>query len=240
MYYYITPKYNVALNAKVGSSTLARSIIREFYPEKNKEILQTKTPPNILENDKQWHWLCPGTHNPDKDIVLFVRDPISRFLSACQQVGITQTDLDTAIDSLINDNYFIRTPIVSMGSPSKEDKIKNINILNQKRYEERLNRINQNLPVKPKFKRIGFIRDDIHFWKQYPYIINKTYCFKFPDYFQEGLKFIGITNNIPIVNKGKKDKLILSDNQKLQIESYYQKDIDLFNSLNESIKIIIP
>jgi hypothetical protein len=93
MYYYSTPNYSVALNAKVGSSTMARLIIKQFYPKEHKRISYAKFPNGITENQKQWHWMCPGSQSPDKPIVLLVRNPIDRFLTACQQIGVQQIDI---------------------------------------------------------------------------------------------------------------------------------------------------
>ena len=239
MYYYTTPNYNVALNAKVGSSTLARAIIRQYYPKENEKIIHTKTPPNILENDKQWHWLCPGTNNPDKPIVLFVRDPINRFISACQQIRINNNDLDNLINSLINDIHFIREPKIEMLRKDYSEQIQKIDKLNDQRLQQRNNRIANGDSVRARFRRIGFIRDDIHFWHQHEYIKDETYCFKFPEHFNEGLQFIGLdTSSIPRVNVAKKEKLTLSEKQLESVIKYYHKDVKLFNSLKESGQLI--
>jgi hypothetical protein len=239
MYYYITPNYNVALNAKVGSSTLAREIIRQYYPEQNKKIIYTKTPSHVLENDKQWHWLCPGTNDPDKPIVLFIRDPISRFISACQQIGITKYDLTNVIDSLLNDTYFIREPKIEMLRRDRNEQIKNIDHLNIKRLEQRNDRITENKKVRAKFRRIGFIRDDIHFWHQYKYINNEAYCFKFPEHFILGLQFMGLdTECIPMVNVAKREKLVISQENINSVSNYYKQDIELFNLITEPGKLI--
>lgn len=239
MYYYTTPKYNIALNAKVGSSTLARTIIREFYPEKNQEILQTKTPPHILENDKQWHWLCPGTTEPDKPVVIFVRDPIQRFISACQQIMIRDIDIDNAIESLINDTIFLRTPKVAMGALSKEEKIKNLNSINEMRYKSRLNRIINNKHTKEKFTRLGYLRDDVHFFHQIDYLQDKAYCFKFPENLYDGFEFIGIKkDSLPVVNPAKRQKASLTIQQLNSVSKYYENDINFYNSIDMPGKII--
>ena len=227
MYYYTTPEYSVALNAKVGSSSLARAIIRQFYPEQNQRILLTKTPPHILENDQQWHWLCPGTRIPTLPVVLFVRDPIERFISACQQVIVTQQDLDYAINSLLYDTLFIRS-----NSNFTEQDIAQTN--NQRLQEYNAN----NDPNKPPFRRRGYLRDNIHFWFQHSYILSYAHCFKFPEHIQQCLQFLNIDIGFPNVNSAKYPKVTLSDNQLVKIVQYYQKDIELYNLISTHNTII--
>ncbi len=238
MYYYITPNYNVALNAKVGSSTIARSIIKEFYPDINKKILNIKNPPHISETDRQWHHLCPGTSDPNKPIILFVREPIERFVSACQQIGILDHNKKELINSLINDDYFIKTKYSNILLPNRQEEINKIDKINDKRLKEREHKIKNNLKVMPKFKRYGFIRDDVHFFHQYRYIKIYAYCFKFPDDFIDGLKLIGIKQDILHSNKAKRFKITLSDQEKNTIQEYYKKDIELFNLITEPGKLI--
>jgi len=227
MYYYTTPNYSVALNAKVGSSTMARLIIKQFYPKEHKKIVYARFPNGIDESQKQWHWMCPGSPSPDKPIVLMVRNPVDRFITACQQVAVKFEDIDKAIDSLLNDSAFLRT---------REDieavnQLANINTRNSKKLEIRQKRLDQGLPVRD-FKRFGYLRDDVHFLHQHEYIQHETYLFKFPDHIQDCLTFIGINSEPITANKAKREKPKLSDNQRLLVESYYSKDIELFNSIN--------
>lgn len=235
MYYYTTPNYSVALNAKVGSSTMARLIIKHFYPEQHKKISYARFPNGITENQKQWHWMCPGSTEPDKPIVLMVRNPIDRFITACQQIAIKPEDTDKAINSLLNDEPFLRTSDQELSS-----QLKSIEKRNQKKLEIRQERIDKNLPVRDEFKRFGYLRDDVHFLHQYEYIKRKTYVFKFPDYLPECLKFIGITSEPIVINKAKRDKPILSPDQRHLVENYYNKDIELFNSINQPGQLILP
>lgn len=233
MYYYTTPLFNVALNAKVGSSTTAKAIIQEFYPDINKKILNIKNPPHILDDDRQWHHLCPGTTDPDKPIILFVRDPIDRFYSACQQLNIMNHNIIDLLNSLLHDNYFIYSKYSNILVPNKEQEILKINRINEERYKIRLKQIEKGLPVPKKFKRYGFIRDDIHFQHQHKYIQNNTYCFKFPNDFEKGLTFLGITKKISHSNKAKRYKIKLSDTDLYLVKQYFIKDINLYNSINE-------
>jgi hypothetical protein len=100
-HYFDTPKFCVALNAKCGSSSLARAIIRQFQPRQEWLIRTAAFPAGKTAADRQWHWMCKGKATPDKPVVLLVRDPVERFASACQQTG--QEDIDAAIDSLVKD-----------------------------------------------------------------------------------------------------------------------------------------
>ena len=239
MYYYTTPNYSVALNAKVGSSTMARLIIKQFYPKEHQKISYARFPNGITENQKQWHWMCPGSTTPDKPIVLMVRNPVDRFLTACQQINIKPEDIDKAIDSLLNDNAFLRTDSPNGMPLNNLSQLEVIEKRNSKKLEIRQNRIDQGLPVRD-FKRFGYLRDDVHFLHQHEYIQGETYLFNFPDHLIDCLSFIGINSEPLIANKAKKEKPKLSDNQKLLVESYYSKDIELFNSINQPGQLALP
>ena len=237
MYYYTTPNYSVALNAKVGSSTMARLIIKEFYPKEHRNIVYARFPNGITENQKQWHWMCPGSTTPDKPIVLMVRNPVDRFITACQQIAIKFEDIDKAIDSLLNDSPFLRTESPKGMPLNNLSQLEMIEKRNEKKLEIRQSRIDQGLPVRD-FKRFGYLRDDVHFLHQHEYVQGETYLFKFPDHLQDCLSFIGINNEPITINKAKREKPALSEDQRMKVEGYYEKDIELFNSINESGQLI--
>lgn len=244
MYYYNTPNYSVALNAKVGSSTMARLIIKQFYPKEHQKINYARFPNGITENQKQWHWMCPGSPEPDKPIVLMVRNPIDRFITACQQIAIKFEDVDKAINSLVNDSPFLRTveenSMSLIGLPyNKNSQLESIEKRNSKKLEIRQSRIDQGLSVRD-FKRFGYLRDDVHFLHQHEYIQGETYLFKFPDHLVECLSFIGINSGPILINKAKRDKPTLSPDQRNLVENYYNKDIELFNSINQPGQLILP
>ena len=100
MRYFITPKYDVAFNPKVGSSTLARAIVRAFYPEVEGKIQKAAYPAGKNPDNSQWQSLCPNTETPERPVILLVRDPALRFRSAMAQFRLT--DVDAAMDSLEN------------------------------------------------------------------------------------------------------------------------------------------
>jgi len=238
MYYYTTPNYSVALNAKVGSSTMARLIIKEFYPNEHRNIVYARFPNGITENQKQWHWMCPGSTTPDKPIVLMVRNPVDRFITACQQIAIKFEDLDKAIDSLLDDVPFLRTESPKGAPLNQLSQLEMIEKRNEKKLEIRQKRLYQGLPVR-NFKRFGYLRDDVHFLHQHEYIQHDTYLFKFPDHLTECLNFIGINSEPLVANKAKREKPKLSDNQRVLVESYYSKDIQLFNSINQPGQLVL-
>lgn len=93
--YYITPNYCVAHNPKVGCSSMAMAIIETFYPDL---FDQYKNLTNI-----KWQFVCKYVQIPDKPVVLLVRNPLDRFVSA---VAETDIDIDVAIDCLANDKYY--------------------------------------------------------------------------------------------------------------------------------------
>lgn len=238
MYYYTTPNYSVALNAKVGSSTMARLIIKQFYPKEHQKIVFARFPNGITENQKQWHWMCPGSKEPDKPIVLMVRSPVDRFLTACQQIGVKQEDVDNAINSLVNDEVFLRTSNEQYLQTNNLSQLEHIQKINSQRLEMRQNRLEKGLTVREEFKRFGYLRDDVHFLHQHKYIQKETYLFKFPDHLVECLQFIGINSELITINKAKREKPKLSDDQRSKVEQYYNKDIILFGSITQPGQLI--
>lgn len=88
--YHITPKYSVAFNNKVASSTIAYAILKDFYPD----ILEH------LGNDKVYQTFCPTEKEPSKPVVLIVREPVDRFRTAFRQTRLES--VDDALDSLEN------------------------------------------------------------------------------------------------------------------------------------------
>jgi hypothetical protein len=78
--YYVTPRYDVAMNFRVGSVTLARAIICTFYPNLKQRLLEYP------------QGLCPRTRTPDKPVVLLVRDPVEKFRSALAKSRLSFAD----------------------------------------------------------------------------------------------------------------------------------------------------
>jgi len=96
--YFLTPNYSVALNAKAGSSTLARAIIAAFHPEQEHLIQTAAYPEGKGPDTNQVQWLCPKEKEPSKPVVLIVREPVGRFRSAIAQTNLT--DVDAALTAL--------------------------------------------------------------------------------------------------------------------------------------------
>jgi hypothetical protein len=105
--YFITPNYSVAINPKVGSSSLALGIIRKFYPEINERIQTADYPSHISPETMLWHRLLPKEIEPTKQVVLIIREPIERFISACSFMKLNNAEL--AIDSLISGTSIFNT-----------------------------------------------------------------------------------------------------------------------------------
>lgn len=230
MYYYTTPNFCVALNAKVGSTSMARAIIQQFYPKADWIIRSAQFPPEVTEADRPFHWLCPGTQSPDKPILLLVRDPVSRFITACQQVGIQKHDIDSAISSLVADTPFARTKPSDM-TTEKWNKIQELIQDRQLRQSRRRN-INQHRPNR--------LRDDVHFLHQHKYAVGPTHCFRFPRDIAQAASFIGITTPMPEVNKAKREKPKLSTAQEIAVRAYYAEDQELFDAITQAGYVYTP
>jgi hypothetical protein len=97
MRYFITPHYCVPLNAKVGSTGLARQMLAAFYPEWDHRLRTAAYPPGKGEEILPLHSFVPSTKTPDRPVLMLVRSPLDRFLSG---VAYLELDLDAAIRSL--------------------------------------------------------------------------------------------------------------------------------------------
>lgn len=91
--YFLTPNHCVAFNAKCGSSTLARAIIKAYHPEQEHLIQTAAYPAGKGPDSVQAHWLCPKEKTPTKPVVLVVREPVERFRSAMAQTGLEDVDV---------------------------------------------------------------------------------------------------------------------------------------------------
>jgi hypothetical protein len=99
--YFKTPNYSVAMNAKVASSTLARAIISNFWPDQERLIQNAAYPEGTGPDSTPVHWLCPKEDSPSRPVITLIRNPIDRFRSAMAQLNLT--DVDQAIHSLETD-----------------------------------------------------------------------------------------------------------------------------------------
>lgn len=89
------PDYCVAYNAKVGCTSLSRAIITRYFPEHEEEVarfvdLHHAGPISFTKSKRVKYAYKP--------VVLMVRHPVERFISAINQVGIE--DIDLAIEAL--------------------------------------------------------------------------------------------------------------------------------------------
>jgi hypothetical protein len=93
----------VAMIPKVGTSTLARAIIRDRYPE-IEDLLQNRThyPAGGGPDNLRLQGMCPKAASLDgKTLLVPVRDPVERFRSACAQMG-WGSRVEAVLDELEN------------------------------------------------------------------------------------------------------------------------------------------
>jgi hypothetical protein len=239
MFYFDTPNYSVALNAKVASSSMARAIIAQFQPRADWLIRTAKFPPGVTADDRQWHFAARGSHTPSKPVVLLVREPVARFVTACQQVRIHQGDIDAAIASLANDIKFVRTKPVDMTQEqwdaAREKRASERLQMDQKRQQ----RIAAGKPVREPINRSS-LRHNVHFFHQQKYIVGPTTCFRFPRDIAAAAAFIGITTPLPEANKAKRRKPTLTPEQEAAVVAYYAADVALFESIASPGTVITP
>lgn len=222
MYYFDTPEYSVALNAKVGSSSLARAIIRRYCPTQEWLINTAVYPPGQSENTHQWHWMCPGRTTPNKPVVLLVRDPVDRFASACQQIGITDAEVDSVIQSLVDDVPVVRVKPSDVTAEEWSKKLASAQKLHDSREAAKVRHGGT-------AARFGHMRDNIHFLRQADCAQGKTILFRFPEHIAEAASLLGITGTLPDANRATRPKPALTPRQVAAVQSYYSDDIALFN-----------
>lgn len=103
--YFITPKYSVAFIPKSGCSTISRAVVKAFQPE-DEIIAQSGIYPEGRSPDNwQFQWLAKAEDKPSKTVLAFIRDPLSRFLSAMVQLGFT--DVENTLLGLEQNNKII-------------------------------------------------------------------------------------------------------------------------------------
>jgi hypothetical protein len=228
MFYYQTPDYSVALNAKVGSSSMARAIIRKFQPKQDWLIRTAAFPAGVTADDRQWHWMAKGVRTPDKPVVLLVRDPVDRFISAMQQLGLKRADVRQAIESLVNDTPITRERPTGPNAERTAARL-------ARRRERRAKR-NPDLPQ----QRPGHLLDDIHFRHQHLYAVGPTICFRFPQHLAEAAALLGFRGPMPKANEAKREKPTLTNAQAAAVRAYYAADQALFDAITEPGYIYTP
>lgn len=239
MYYYDTPNYSVALNAKVASSSMARAIIRRFCPKQDWMIRTAAFPPGVTANDRQWHWLAPGKLTPDKPVVLLVRDPVDRFITACQQIGLRRADVNAAIASLVSDAPMQRTKPADVTAEEWSQRHERRQEREARVTARRQRRLAKGLPVGPE-RRPGHLRDDVHFFHQHQYAVGPTHCFRFPRDIAAAAEFVGITGPLPKANEAKREKPTLTSPQAAAVRAYYAADQALFDAITEPGYVYTP
>jgi hypothetical protein len=228
MFYYQTPDYSVALNAKVGSSSMARAIIRKFQPKQDWLIRTAAFPAGVTADDRQWHWMAKGVRVPDKPVVLLVRDPVDRFISAMQQIGFKRKDVPQAIASLVNDTPITRERPTGPNAERAAARL-------ARRRARRVKR-NPDLPQ----QRPGYLRDDIHFRHQHLYAVGPTICFRFPQHLAEAAALLGFKRPMPKANEAKREKPTLTAAQAAAVRAYYAADQALFDAITEPGYVYTP
>jgi hypothetical protein len=104
--YFATPNAAVASNYKAGSSSLARAVIRKYQPETEAMIQNTSGdgqgvayPKGKGPENTRWQSVVIKFEPEDETtVLLMVRDPLDRFVSACIEEKIS--DIDSHLDWL--------------------------------------------------------------------------------------------------------------------------------------------
>lgn len=97
--YQLTPAYCFAINPKVACTSFSRAIVETHYPD----IYTAETTQGANPDTYPWVVYCPALERPDRPVLLLVRHPVARFISAVQQVNL---NVDVALDCLLNDTPY--------------------------------------------------------------------------------------------------------------------------------------
>jgi hypothetical protein len=231
MAYYNTPHYSVAINAKVGTSSMARAILREFQPEQGAQLQRAHFPRGKTVDDFLWHRKVNITRTATKPVVLLVRDPVLRFVSAMQQVGLKNADVAQAIQSLVND-----TP-VEFNRPERVVTSARVAASLERQRANREAQIAAGLAPR---RRPNHLRDNFHFLHQHLYAAGPTICFRFPDHIADAAAMIGLTRPMPKANEAKREKPTLTNAQAAAVRAYYAADQALFDAIIEPGYVYAP
>ena len=100
----------LAFNAKCCTSSFIREIVRTYYPDIEQLISTAAYPEGKSADNTQHHNFVTYRVNPDRPVVLLVRDPVERFRSAMAQHNLTAEDVDGVLDELRDEttNYVQR------------------------------------------------------------------------------------------------------------------------------------
>lgn len=209
---------------------MARAIIAQFQPHEDWLIRTAEFPPGVNAEDRRWHGAAKGTRTPSKPVVLLVREPVSRFVTACQQVGIHQGDIEAAVASLVHDTDFTRTQPNGVTQERWDLMCATREASREKIKQRRLRLLAMGRPVDelPDPRRL---RQNVHFFKQSDYIFGPTTCFRFPRDIAAVAAFLGIAAPMPEVNKAKRPKPTLTSAQQEAVRAYYAADVLLFDSI---------
>lgn len=128
--YFVLPTCCIAFNAKVASSALACSIVKKYYPDRMQkaidqwnntwsrfsqefkdslpESFQIEFKTSFEESKTFWQNVCLRTNEPEKPVLLAVRDPIARFASTCAYMECDVEETLTALENkskMVLDNH---------------------------------------------------------------------------------------------------------------------------------------
>lgn len=209
MRYFVLPKCCIAFNAKVASSSLACSIVKKYYPDRLKKVLddheslwskfsqdfKDRLPESfqkMLRNDKLdsvsfWQNVCPTTQFPESRVLLAFREPVDRFAST---VAYLEVDPETALSTLEEDGKIV--------------------------LEKTLIRLSTNT----------------HFLAQSSLVRVGTTIYKFPDEMESMCLDAGLDYPLERVNQGKNHKPRLTGSQTDRLRKLYEADFAVWDSLS--------
>jgi len=112
--YFITPTYSIAFIPKAGCSTIARSVIRSFQPSDELTAISGHYPDGRSHEDWMFQWLAKKEKNPSKQVLAFIRDPVSRFLSAMSQLRLEDIEECMSLLESGDEKIFPKGRVVTM------------------------------------------------------------------------------------------------------------------------------
>lgn len=108
MQYFILPNnIYIARNLRVASMAIAQAVMQTYYPQFCKKL---STPLDYWE-------ICPTMETPSGQVLLLLRDPVDRFLSAASMLELdTDSALANASGPDPNEHFIPQTEFIAMAT----------------------------------------------------------------------------------------------------------------------------
>lgn len=88
MRYFVAPTHCLAANHRAGTTALAKVVVTTFYPELLAGVNDALPAAERFNDPHVYKALCPTTEEPERQVLVLVREPVERFLSMLSLLGM--------------------------------------------------------------------------------------------------------------------------------------------------------